>query len=105
MIAAGDQIVVERGMIPMTFCRKCPWLATNRGALDDSPYCHRACEAYVTPRRNGKSIAISRRSASAAKNMATIGPRAYPSPQNRYDAAPALKNANMTNCFGVRGSR
>src|SRR6266404_8639311 len=56
MMAAGDQIVLESGITPITFWRKCPGVATSNGALADKPNCQSACAAVVTASRNGKSI-------------------------------------------------
>src|SRR5262249_8558300 len=81
MIAAGDQIVAESGISPMTFCRKCPCVATKSGPLDDNPNCHSAWAPDVTASKNGKSIGSLRRSASVEKKIAMMGPSAYPSPQ------------------------
>lgn len=67
MMAAGDQMVVERGTMPIVLSRKWPWVATSSGALAERPYCQSAEAAVVMASRNGKSMAISWRSASAAK--------------------------------------
>src|SRR5262245_35699378 len=95
MIAAGDQIVVASGMMPVTFWRKCPLVAERRGPVEENPNCHSACAAKVKARKNGKSIGIFLRSASVATWMAMMGLRAYPSPQYKYDATPDARKATM----------
>jgi len=39
MIAALLHMVVDKDMTPVVFSRKCPFVATSKGALDERPYC------------------------------------------------------------------
>ena len=66
-MAAGDQMVVLSGMMPVVFSRKCPGVAINSGALPDSPNCQIAPTPASVERRKRKSTGSRLRSASFAK--------------------------------------
>jgi hypothetical protein len=40
IIDAGLHMVVDKVIMPVVFSRKWPGVATSRGALEESPYCH-----------------------------------------------------------------
>ena len=79
--AAGDQIVVRSGRIPVSCSRKWPGVAISSGALADRPNCHTDPAPARIACRNRKSTGRPLASACFAKWIAIIGPSARPSPQ------------------------
>ncbi len=82
-MAAGDQIVVLSGMIPVVFSRKCPGVAINSGALPENPNCQIEPAPASVANKNKKSIGMPLRSACLAKWIAITGDSAIERPQFR----------------------
>ena len=67
MTVVGAQMVVESGMRPVCFSRKCPGVFIRSGALAESPNCQTDPAAVVVASRKGKSTTMPFFSASRAK--------------------------------------